>query len=86
MTGYAVISMFGLFESKEAKFWRAETQRTLADANQRFDEDKRKKLAANVLERITESLKDIDGLSLKESKKILLKGYLKFSEKVKGVF
>ena len=29
--------IFGLFESKGAKFWREETNRTLNDARQRFD-------------------------------------------------
>ena len=75
---------FGLFESKEAKFWRAETQRTLADANQRFNDQERKKIAVNVLERITESLKDIDGLSSKESKKILFEKIEEVAKKRRG--
>ena len=82
--GYVVIIMFGLFESKEAKFWRAETQRTLADANQRFNDQERKKIAVNVLERITMSLKDIDGLSSKESKKILFEQIEEVAKKRRG--
>ena len=40
--------IFGLFESKEAKFWRDETNRTLNDARQRFDASERKKISEHI--------------------------------------
>ena len=61
--------IFGLFESKEAKFWRNETNRTLNDARQRFDASERKKISINVLKRILQTLKDIENLDKKTKKK-----------------
>ena len=63
--------IFGLFESKEAKFWRNETNRTLNDARQRFDASERKKISINVLKRILQTLKDIENLDKKTKKKIM---------------
>ena len=60
--------MFGLFESKEAKFWRAETIQTLKIADQRFDDRKKKTIATNVLKRTLDLLKELDGLTAKEKK------------------
>ena len=65
--------MFGLFESKEAKFWRDETNRTLNDARQRFDASERKKISINVLKRILQTLKDINDLDQKSKKEIMFK-------------
>ena len=73
-SGYDVIIMFGLFESKEAKFWRAETIQTLKIADQRFDDRKKKTIATNVLKRILDLLKELDGLTAKEKKEIM-KGF-----------
>ena len=70
-SGYDVIIMFGLFESKEAKFWRAETIQTLKIADQRFDDRKKKTIATNVLKRILDLLKELDGLTAKEKKEIM---------------
>ena len=63
--------IFGLFESKEAKFWRDETNRTLNDARQRFDASERKKISINVLKRILQTLKDIENLDQKTKKEIM---------------
>ena len=63
--------IFGLFESKEAKFWRDETNRTLNDARQRFDASERKKISINVLKRIFKTLKDIENLDQKTKKEIM---------------
>ena len=63
--------IFGLFESKEAKFWRDETKRTLNDARQRFDVSERKKISINVLERILQTLKDTENLDQKTKKEIM---------------
>tara|TARA_B100000575_G_C23079710_1_gene622034 strand:+ start:636 stop:1085 length:450 start_codon:yes stop_codon:yes gene_type:complete len=63
--------IFGLFESKEAKFWREETNRTLNDARQRFDKSERKKISINVLTRILKILDDIKDLSSSEKKKTM---------------
>ena len=63
--------MFGLFESKEAKFWRAETIQTLKIADQRFDDRKKKTVATNVLKRILDLLKELDGLTAKEKNEIM---------------
>ena len=65
--------IFGLFESKEAKFWRDETNRTLNDARQRFDTSERKKISINVLKRILQTLKDIENLDQKTKKEIMFK-------------
>ena len=65
--------IFGLFESKEAKFWRDETNRTLNDARQRFDASERKKISINVLKRILQTLKDIENLDQKTKKEIMFK-------------
>ena len=63
--------IFGLFESKGAKFWREETNRTLNDARQRFDASERKKISINVLKRIFKTLKDIENLDQKTKKEIM---------------
>ena len=70
-SSYDVINMFGLFESKEAKFWRAETIQTLKIADQRFDDRKKKTIATNVLKRTLDLLKELDGLTAKEKKEIM---------------
>ena len=63
--------IFGLFESKGAKFWREETNRTLNDARQRFDASEREKISINVLKRIFKTLKDIENLDQKTKKEIM---------------
>jgi Ca2+-binding EF-hand superfamily protein len=62
---------FGLFESKEAKFWRDETKRTLDDASYRFDDENKKKISKNVLTRILSVLNEIKDLNSKNKKDIL---------------
>ena len=62
---------FGLFESKEAKFWRSETKRTLDDASYRFDIEDKKIISKNVLTRILSILGEIKGLNSRDKKDIL---------------
>jgi uncharacterized protein YpuA (DUF1002 family) len=62
--------MFGLFENKQAKFWRQETKDTLVQADNNFDNLGRKKIAAGLLTRIFKSIQQLEGLSNQEKKEI----------------
>ena len=77
--------IFGLFESKEAKFWREETNRTLNDARQRFDKSERKKISINVLTRILKILDDIKDLSSSEKKKTMFELIEKLQKNVETI-
>lgn len=63
--------MFGLFESKKAKFWREETTRTLKDAEIRFDQNTKKIISKNVLLRIFNFIKELNDLTSKEKDEII---------------
>lgn len=63
--------MFGLFESKKAKFWREETTRTLKDAEIRFDQNTKKIISKNVLLRIFNFIEELNDLTSKEKDEII---------------
>lgn len=60
--------MFGLFENKQAKFWRQETKDTLVKADNNFNNLERKKIATGLLTRIFKSIQELEGLSNREIK------------------
>lgn len=60
--------MFGLFENKQAKFWRQETKDTLVKADNNFNSLERKKIATGLLTRIFKSIQELEGLSDREIK------------------
>jgi hypothetical protein len=62
--------MFGLFESKQAKFWRQETKDTLIQADNNFDDLTRKIIAAGLLRRIFQSIQELEGMSDHKKKEI----------------
>lgn len=56
--------MFGLFESKAAKFIREDTKRTISNADVLFDEKQQKDIAKKVLDKISKCIYEIDGLGI----------------------
>ena len=63
--------MFGLFESKEAKFWRQETINTLKQADNNFNDHERKQISKLLLLKILKTIKRYEGLSNGEKREVV---------------